>query len=124
MFKDMHRPIEEDDEVAGDAKALSAVASNQATIDALLQKMDAILEAQAQQQTLNGFYPPRSLRNRPPRVDAVVNSGSPTPGNGFTVGFRLEESVWGLISVPTMESPSVGGVIFSDVLAKRVGASV
>ncbi|OWZ08616.1 hypothetical protein PHMEG_00018805 [Phytophthora megakarya] len=84
MFKDMHRPIEEDDEFVGDVKAPSAVASNQAAIDALSLKMDAILLAQSQQQTQNGFYQPRSPRNRSPRVDAVVNSSVPASGNGFT----------------------------------------
>ncbi|OWZ12496.1 hypothetical protein PHMEG_00014333 [Phytophthora megakarya] len=67
MFKDMHRPIEEEDEFVGGAKALNAVASNQAAIEALSLKMDAILQAQSQQQTQNGFYQPRSPRNRSPR---------------------------------------------------------
>ncbi|OWZ11393.1 hypothetical protein PHMEG_00015585, partial [Phytophthora megakarya] len=84
MFKNMHRPIEEDDEFVRDANALNAVTSNQAAIDALSSKMDAILQAQSQQQTQSGFYQPRPPRNRSPRVDAVVNSGVPAPGNGFT----------------------------------------
>ncbi|OWY99118.1 LOW QUALITY PROTEIN: hypothetical protein PHMEG_00029941 [Phytophthora megakarya] len=110
MFKDMHRPIEEDDEFVGDTKALNAVASNQAAIDALSLKMDAILQAQSQQQTQNGFYQPRSPRNRSPRVDAVVNP----------MGYRLEESVWEPISVPTTEPLSAGDVTFSDALEKHV----
>ncbi|OWZ03522.1 LOW QUALITY PROTEIN: hypothetical protein PHMEG_00024739 [Phytophthora megakarya] len=124
MFKDMHRPIEEDDEFVGDAKAVNAVASNQAAIDALSLKMDAILQAQSQQQTQNGFYQPRSPRNRSPRVDAVVNYGVPASGNGFAgMGYRLEESVWEPISASTTESLSAGDATFSDALGKHVGAS-
>ncbi|OWZ04445.1 hypothetical protein PHMEG_00023651 [Phytophthora megakarya] len=101
MFKDMHRPIEEDDEFVGEAKTPNAVVSNQAAIDALSLKMDAILQAQSRQQTQNGFYQPRSPRNRSPRVDAVVNSGVPASGNGF-VG---------------------NNVIFLDARGKRAGTS-
>ncbi|OWZ07409.1 hypothetical protein PHMEG_00020202 [Phytophthora megakarya] len=125
MFKDMHHPIEEDDELAGDAKALNSVASNQAAIDALSLKMDAILQAQSQQPTRNGFYQPRPPRNRSSRVDAVVNSGALPLGMDSlaVVGYRLEESVWEPISAPTTESLSAGDATFSDVLAKHAGAS-
>ncbi|OWZ04041.1 hypothetical protein PHMEG_00024132 [Phytophthora megakarya] len=117
MFKDMHRPIEEDDEFVGDAKALNAVASNQAAIDALSLKMDAILQAQSQQQTQNGFYQYRSPRNRSPRVDAVGTDSL------VVVGYRSEGSVWEPISVLMTESLSVGGAIFLDARGKRAGAS-
>ncbi|OWZ12502.1 hypothetical protein PHMEG_00014329 [Phytophthora megakarya] len=113
IVKDIHRPIEEDDEFVGDAKAPNAVASNQAAIDALSLKMNAILQAQSQQQTQNGFYQPRSPRNRSPRVDVLVNS----------VGYRLEEYVWEPISVLMTESLSVGDAIFLDALEKCAGAS-
>ncbi|OWZ18449.1 LOW QUALITY PROTEIN: hypothetical protein PHMEG_0007460 [Phytophthora megakarya] len=123
MFKDMHRPIKEDDEFVGDAKVVITVASKQAAIDALSLKMEAILQAQSQQQTQNGFYQPRSPRNCSPRVDAVVNSGVPASRNGFAVGYRLEGSVWEQIREPTTESLSAGDATFSDPLVKLVDAS-
>ncbi|OWZ09809.1 hypothetical protein PHMEG_00017430, partial [Phytophthora megakarya] len=84
MFKDMRRPIEEDDEFAGDVKTQNAVASNQAAIHAYSLKMDAILQGQSHQPTPSGFYQPRLPRNRSSRVDVVVGSNAPTNGNGFT----------------------------------------
>ncbi|OWZ09676.1 hypothetical protein PHMEG_00017581 [Phytophthora megakarya] len=51
MFKDMHRPIEEEDEFLGNAWTPNAVASSQAALDALSLKVDAIRNAQSQRQT-------------------------------------------------------------------------
>ncbi|OWZ17086.1 LOW QUALITY PROTEIN: hypothetical protein PHMEG_0009019 [Phytophthora megakarya] len=82
MFKDVHRPIEEEDEFLGDAKTLNALASNLAGLDALSLKVDAILNAESQRQTHNYYYQPRSPRNRSPRINAVMGSNAPS-GNGF-----------------------------------------
>ncbi|OWY94482.1 hypothetical protein PHMEG_00035769 [Phytophthora megakarya] len=68
IFKDMHRPIEKEDECLGDAKTPNDLASNLSALDALSPKVDAILNAQSQRQTHNDYYQPRSPSNRPPRT--------------------------------------------------------
>ncbi|OWZ04522.1 hypothetical protein PHMEG_00023558 [Phytophthora megakarya] len=75
MFKDMHRPIEEEDEFLGDAKTPNAVASSQAALYALSLKVDAILNAQSQRQTHQDYYQSRSPRKRSPRINADMFPG-------------------------------------------------
>ncbi|EGZ13550.1 hypothetical protein PHYSODRAFT_510491 [Phytophthora sojae] len=87
MFKDMHRPIEEDDEFSDSESKKKNKKSEEASattaVEALAEQMKSFMEQQQQwQQQLmqRQWQPPRSPRNRAPVVAATL--ATQPAGNG------------------------------------------
>ncbi|ETM97694.1 hypothetical protein PPTG_24859 [Phytophthora nicotianae INRA-310] len=88
MFKDMYRPVEEDDEFSDDESSRKKGKETPvlASVDALAQQLQTFMQQQQQwqeQMTQNRWQGPRSPRNRAPMVAAATASTS--SGNVGTV---------------------------------------
>ncbi|KAE8963199.1 hypothetical protein PR003_g31010 [Phytophthora rubi] len=87
MFKDMHRPIEEEDEFSeGESvREGKSTSAGSASVKALTQQLKIFMEQQQQwQQQLaqRQWQPPRSPRNRAPVVAAAQEATPPDTGRG------------------------------------------
>ncbi|KAG2975669.1 hypothetical protein PC119_g22427 [Phytophthora cactorum] len=87
MFKDMYRPVEEDDEFSDDesTKKKKTETPVLASVDALVQPLQSFMQQQQQlqeQMTRNRWQGSRSPMNRASMVAAVTASSS--SGNGGT----------------------------------------
>ncbi|KAG1683246.1 hypothetical protein DVH05_004027 [Phytophthora capsici] len=81
MFKEMHRPAEEDDDFSDGQPSQGRTNQATASVDALTQQLQTFMQQQQQwqQQLMEGRWAqPRSPKSRLPTVSAVTTS----PGNG------------------------------------------
>ncbi|KAG1695055.1 hypothetical protein DVH05_020983 [Phytophthora capsici] len=139
MFKEMHRPAEEDDDFSDGQPSQGRTNQATASVDALTQQLQTFMQQQQQwqQQLMEGRWAqPRSPKSRLPTVSAVTTSPRNGPGysgNGQSYSKATPGTVkgsaetdelrvgsrWRLINERRRVNQCAVGVITVDTLAKR-----